>query len=600
MASTGRLETRSYSCINSLPQELLINIFLFVIAPRNDRIWKLSSVCKHWRAVILETPLIWSYITLNFKENAEPSSGITGLDENGDTVYYDEVEAVEDTVVPRDSVEHFEEYHKSLVENAALLWFKRSSPAYIHLSLIGSWKAPWLSATIPEIMSNLALHAARLHSLSIMFDSSSVVNGILQFLSQTEFPAIDSLRIALNSHFSDNFLGGDGTLIEDISECLSKMPNLHSLSFQFCTVDFTSIPQNVFSNLRKVSLRIMNIPVEAVLHILHHSPRLEELYLNYALHELEYFAIEDLAAYEEIKKQVYESHIRPTNFPSLKSLSLINTGLISLEKLLHSLTLPNLETFHMTLMQPQCSYVDAYIVHHPECQISTLLNILGDAFLGFLARISDNVVEGVKADRNQDRNAQVSETDTNTKIKEMWIGNAYLGIGCLTKALQRLEGLEELKLEGMYIGKQFVDRFSKPSTSISSTSGVDQGSSSLSTPSGEPISSKGRDHTGRNAPRNISTRKLVCSNLRRFKVTKCDMITSELLFRLVTYRNAPDPKDLARSSFLPPKSIELLEVERCAEVDEEIIETLKDMFPKMRVAYTPCSNSGSDLAESSS
>ncbi|KAF9036955.1 hypothetical protein BDZ89DRAFT_1157437 [Hymenopellis radicata] len=56
-------------CIHTIPPEILARIFSFVIDPpfevfNNTRgPWVLARVCGRWRAVILETPLLWSSFT---------------------------------------------------------------------------------------------------------------------------------------------------------------------------------------------------------------------------------------------------------------------------------------------------------------------------------------------------------------------------------------------------------------------------------------------------------------------------------------------------------------------------------------------------------
>ncbi|KAH9948206.1 hypothetical protein B0H21DRAFT_257371 [Amylocystis lapponica] len=216
------------SCpVNSLPIELLAMIVAWWVDIDEDAVWMASSVCQHWRSIVLENPTVWSCIYINF-DPAPPAPP-----------ELDETWCIEEDRLPISSPRD--------KRRPLPLWLERAGNAELRLYIRAHTTSPLLSIALGEMVTTLAPEMARVFHLELSMDSTILAAELFTMLWETA-PRLRHLSVLCSEHplFTE---GADFAVLWD---ALQVAPLIQSLICKGCC------PPRSLSN-SSVSLRLRSL-----------------------------------------------------------------------------------------------------------------------------------------------------------------------------------------------------------------------------------------------------------------------------------------------------------------------------------------------------
>lgn len=162
--------------INALPVEVLSYIITLWAFIDKDGPWSASSLCKHWRGVVLESPLAWSNITYELRMiDPIPSVWCPYAREQSQDADY----------VPVEGSEQDRETITTAVckkRRPFLLWLQRTGEANFSLNIFIENRYPLMETRLFDACYALQSHLPRLRWLAISTEEEFLARTILEMI----------------------------------------------------------------------------------------------------------------------------------------------------------------------------------------------------------------------------------------------------------------------------------------------------------------------------------------------------------------------------------------------------------------------------------
>lgn len=161
--------------INALPIELLSYILTLWAFIEKDGPWIASTLCKHWRNVVLKSPLAWSNITYELRM-IDPISSVWCPYAR---------EQSQDVEVDVEGSEQDKETIKTAVckkRRPFLLWLQRTGKANFSLNIFIENRYPLMETRLFDACYALQSHLPRLRWLAISTEEDVLARTILEMI----------------------------------------------------------------------------------------------------------------------------------------------------------------------------------------------------------------------------------------------------------------------------------------------------------------------------------------------------------------------------------------------------------------------------------